>query len=490
METSKRKLVIHMDMNLTCIMQDVANQYTIEITISKILASQCWGNIIYKDSVPSWKLAHPTISFLQPAPELTSYDEFIKNLYKKKLPTEEPDETKRQLYNNEQRTVYLKIISEFTQPGKPGYKFKSLFDKMIRLLSLPKPICEEYNLVPEDEKKEEIGDDEDEKELIKRIFASGKMMLIPSFFRLIQELKKNKREFAIIFRTFGEELDKVIDEFNLFCRGNHPLFNGKHGTPRIRFDGKSKSKDMLIDYHNFGYMTRVPSETSFVVGTLKRHPASESIEEAHSGGIEEGVIVVHQDFPSIYVAIQERLYKAASMAISDDYRYWNQNGETGEYGKLLLIDENDYQIQHIFFDDNIDIENPKIVDVRDVVTGEPIPFKRSINKYIFRVDSYRAIVEQDYFYKSVLACEENRSEEIYRIENGITEEKEEQVDVQVSEWEKLQSSPTDEYLARVIMPVLLPALQVLDIERPQNPISFLAHYVLKHQDRVVLPSRS
>jgi Dpy-30 motif len=364
---------------------------------------------------------------------------------------------------------------------------------MIRLLTLPKPICEEYNLIPEEEKKEEINpviDEEDEKELIRRIFESGRMLLIPSFFRLIQELKKNKREFAVIFRTFGEELSNVKEEFNLFCRGNHPLFNGKHGTPRIRFDGKSKSKDMIIDHHNLGYITRTPDQVSFVIGTLKRHPSSENIEEFHSAGIEDGIIVIHQDFPSIYVAIQERLYKAASMAIHDDWPYWSSNGELGEYGKLLLIDENDYNVQHIFFDDNIGIDHPKIVDVRDVVTGESISFKKTINKYIFRVDPYKAVVEQDYFYKAVQACEENRTQEIAWIEKGISTEREEVKETQASDWDKLQNSPTDEYLAKVIMPVLLPALQVLDIERPFNPISFLAHYVLRHQDRVVLPPRN
>lgn len=362
---------------------------------------------------------------------------------------------------------------------------------MIRLLSLPKPICEEYNLNPDEERKEEQNVEEDEeKEMIKRIFESGRMLLIPSFFRMIQELKKNKREFAIVFRSFGEELQDVVDEFNMFCRGSHPLFNGKHGTPRIRFDGKSKSKDMIIDQHNLGYISRSDLETDFVIGTMKRHPRGETIEEFHSSGIEEGLIATYNDLPSIYVAIQERLYKAASMAIHDDHTYWHRNGETADYGKLLLIDESDFSVQHIFFDDNVQITHGKIIDVRDVVTGETIPFKKAINKYIFRVDSYRAVVEPDYFYKSLLICEETRTEEIRRIENGVELEEEEQKEIVVSEWEKLVTSPTDEYLAKVIMPVLLPALQVLDIERPMNPISFLAHYVLKHADRVVLPPRN
>lgn len=56
-----------------------------------------------------------------------------------------------------------------------------------------------------------------------------------------------------------------------------------------------------------------------------------------------------------------------------------------------------------------------------------------------------------------------------------------------TDWEKLQSSNTENYLNTVIMPVLLPAMHVLDVERPLDPISFLAHYILRHKDRVKLP---
>ena len=33
MDQSKKKLVIHMDVNLTCIMQDKANNYSLEFTV-------------------------------------------------------------------------------------------------------------------------------------------------------------------------------------------------------------------------------------------------------------------------------------------------------------------------------------------------------------------------------------------------------------------------------------------------------------------------
>ena len=50
------------------------------------------------------------------------------------------------------------------------------------------------------------------------LFGEGKYHLIPSFFRTLIYLKKAKREFSILFRTFGEDLSNVIYEFNLFCK--------------------------------------------------------------------------------------------------------------------------------------------------------------------------------------------------------------------------------------------------------------------------------
>ena len=46
-----------------------------------------------------------------------------------------------------------------------------------------------------------------------------------------------------------------------------------------------------------------------------------------------------------------------------------------------------------------------IVDVRDVITGEEIPFKKYNGKYVVRVESHRAILEADYFIKMIEQAE-------------------------------------------------------------------------------------
>ena len=59
-------------------------------------------------------------------------------------------------------------------------------------------------------------------------------------------LKKAKREFAITFRSFGEDIQSTIYEFNLFCNGEHPCYSGRGGTPLVKFDGSKGTKDLRI----------------------------------------------------------------------------------------------------------------------------------------------------------------------------------------------------------------------------------------------------
>lgn len=62
------------------------------------------------------------------------------------------------------------------------------------------------------------------------LFGDCMYNLIPSFFRTLIYLKKAKKEFAITFRTFGDDLSNTIYEFNSFCNGEHPCYNGRGGT--------------------------------------------------------------------------------------------------------------------------------------------------------------------------------------------------------------------------------------------------------------------
>jgi len=41
-------------------------------------------------------------------------------------------------------------------------------------------------------------------------------------------------------------MDDVIYEFNKFCIGEHPCFNGRNGSPLVKMDGSKNQKDYRI----------------------------------------------------------------------------------------------------------------------------------------------------------------------------------------------------------------------------------------------------
>lgn len=103
------------------------------------------------------------------------------------------------------------------------------------------------------------------------------------------------------------------------------------------------------------------------------------------------------------------------MAIQDDFPAYRASDWECDRSKLMMIDQQDYTTQHIFFDDNADESSETqtcIVDVRDLKTGEQIPYKQFIDKYVIKVQPHRAILEPDYFIKLIENAVKVRDQEI------------------------------------------------------------------------------
>lgn len=98
--------------------------------------------------------------------------------------------------------------------------------------------------------------------------------MVPAFFKTLIYLKKLRRDFSVVFRTFGSDIDNVLWEFNKFCSGEHPCFNGKNGTTLVKFDGTQGTRDLrIVDRHQKGLYYRYGSEvyeSELVTGTLSR----------------------------------------------------------------------------------------------------------------------------------------------------------------------------------------------------------------------------
>jgi hypothetical protein len=178
---------------------------------------------------------------------------------------------------------FQKLIT-FAKPGNPGIKFKGPFEKMMKALSIPKTVREDLgiteeaagdqsilsnrivgDLISEEDSKKKSEDEEEDRskrpseeqrqvteaKLVRALIADGKYHLVPSFFRTLIYLKKIKKEFAVVFRNYSAlDLQNAVAEFNQFCKGEHPCYNGKNGTSLVKFDGSKGTKELRLKDKN------------------------------------------------------------------------------------------------------------------------------------------------------------------------------------------------------------------------------------------------
>jgi hypothetical protein len=127
----------------------------------------------------------------------------------------------------------------------------------------------------------------------------------------------------------------------------------------IKFDGSKGTKDLRIrDDCQKGMFFRFSddiSDAKFVSGTLDR--MTENFNDLkdilESDEKYEDCNVLNDPIP-IFQNMLETLKKFSSLAIQDDYTNWKKHDHSNEVAKLMLIDQSDYNTQHIFFDDNAD----------------------------------------------------------------------------------------------------------------------------------------
>lgn len=304
-------------------------------------------------------------------------------------------------------------------------------------------------------------------------------------------LKKIKREFAIVFRSFKQDLVPVIKEFNYFCSGQHPCYNGKNSLPLAKFDGsKGGWRKQFIDKSNFGYLARESDhmqDANLILGTFQRqNNPSITMEEYYAKDVAEGTITCHRGANDIFVKVHECLKENAAFALMDDLVGYQEANRHGNRSKLFLVDFVDYNTLEIFFDDQIQTDDAKSnVDLRDIIEGAKISCVDALDKFLVKVDPIKAIQDQDYFMKAIEKCENQRKEEIEKIEKALHGV----VDEEVDEYADLKDSNDSNYLRKTVFPLLYPALQILEMERPNDPLSFQALYLLKHKDNVSIPKK-
>uniref|UniRef100_A0A8C9ZR02 Si:dkey-32e6.3 n=1 Tax=Sander lucioperca TaxID=283035 RepID=A0A8C9ZR02_SANLU len=141
--------------------------------------------------------------------------------------------------------------------------------------------------------------------------------ILPSFFQLLKDLVQEGREFAIIFRSFGSNLPRVLSSVSrALNEGAHPL----------------------LDMKEILQMYKVPSD---LIRCSRRGIVVSRAKESIS--TRDGERGLYQYFSSVQ----------GLGGFQDYYDWWASKTFSIRGGKPLWVDPFDQHVQHIFINDHI-----------------------------------------------------------------------------------------------------------------------------------------
>jgi hypothetical protein len=301
-------------------------------------------------------------------------------------------------------------------------------------------------------------------------------------------LKKNKQDFAVVFRFFGQDqsdIEEFIYEFNCFCDCQHPRYCGDYGFNKFKYDVEKEKKDYRInletcEYMGVMYRGDTEEKEKLICGSIN-HPPYDKIEEQREE-IEQFYQInetqtISKGYNEIYLDLLDKLTQNCSFVIVDDYSYSKSHND--KHGKLFLIDPYDSETLQIFFDTDTD-ENPEKIDIIDVITKQKIPRERVLGTFLVNVEPYRAILDINYFNNKIEECVNNRKNELLRMQGKeVPPVKEEDY----SYIEKaIKKVPNVNYLQMSVFPLLHNALTMCEKLRPENPTAFIANFMLTNKN--------
>ncbi|XP_067095520.1 uncharacterized protein si:dkey-32e6.3 [Osmerus mordax] len=169
----KRKLVLHVDLNNTILVSDAVTGQGTVAALEYFLSSVTWGRVTKRGQ---WEWTSDVPSLLPPHEGAVSY------------------------YSQFGR------VAGFTR-SPDGRRFRGFLEEHLDLLRWPEGRGAEPELAV-------TGED-------------GRLYhwILPSFFQLLRDLVEEGRDFAVLFRTFGSDLPRVLTAMSrALTQGRHPLF--------------------------------------------------------------------------------------------------------------------------------------------------------------------------------------------------------------------------------------------------------------------------
>eukprot|EP00981_Chlorochromonas_danica_P005804 scaffold1190_cov187-Ochromonas_danica.AAC.36 len=428
------KLCLHFDINKTILIADAGSGRNFLSSLNSLLSEAVWGefnhDIPFTDRQPQdWIPVSTTPGIYPPSNYAVTFGSYLEEhtaLSKTQRRALKCHFTDGGDDDNDNGGETSSSSSSSTTISVGRLYQKDLMD-LQRHLTIPSDIP--------------INNNED---ITNSFYKDGYYHILPSFFHLINYLVElqqqqhdndnnnnntndnNRLDFRIIFRTFGIDIIEIAKEFNMFCEGKHPFFQ-----PKYPLDGSQP------DRYPRDLRLHLPLGHA-VLRRTGQGPMDIHLAHLDSSGslvtVTSGYQAIHEIIMKDWLQLdssstegnedEDRKEKSRyTIAIRDDYQWWDKNGESDTSGKLFFVNSEEVETMHhavktnhkmpllkkdhqervieLFFDDNIERHRAHIVDVRDSATFNPVPFALTSSTVLHKVEPYLSITDPEYFIKIV-----------------------------------------------------------------------------------------
>ncbi|XP_071082790.1 uncharacterized protein [Haliotis cracherodii] len=346
----KRKLVLHFDVRNTVLVADSVTNVHMEQALNSFLSGVVWGN---EQEDGSWRWQCDEPSLVPPQDGVITYYRHLE-----KLTVKCPSDRERLRFQT----------GDFTDTDI-GYKFLPHFQKHLELLK--------WNY-----SKDETCD---RRLTMKGVDGKPYHYILPSVYKLIHQLKEDRRDFAIVIRTYGLDCKNVLSSLSFGLKGNHPGFPQDAHLPVSTFPG-----------------------------CIRRTESGEITLETWQTGVGD-VVEKLQHERDIYRHLSN---SSGITGYKDDFQIWQNNNYHHSVAKPLWIDPSDTHVHHIIFDDNFRAyEEDSIVDARMFDTDDKTKARSLTRKELERFEDVclvqanllESIENENYFIEKVNKCESGYS---------------------------------------------------------------------------------
>jgi hypothetical protein len=211
--------------------------------------------------------------------------------------------------------------------------------------------------------------------------------ILPSFFRFIQYLQNNDRDFVVYLRTMGDDSQNFLKNAERVLANEHPSFQFEE----------------CIEVNNEpGLIERKNDQPMCLQMKFKEDPEVERITDE---------FLIHEKLESGH----------GIHAIKDDFNAWCETDSHYTTSKPIWFDPDDKnpRSHHILFDDNFRVIDPNdsIVDIR-IMNREKHKcyscafefYPRLENIFAVQANLYLILAEEDYYIRVVEECEKKFDE--------------------------------------------------------------------------------